>query len=132
MKAQQSYTKSFIGYTSQPLTILQRMCSSCQLTHVEPEFCSPANAEVLDDGTTEEMSEAKAIGLRFAIMAAVVLVATLSFQILGSVESIVGAECSMSSSMLLPAFFYLRYDANSAMQNLCFVTCLAPVLAQAE
>ena len=54
------------------------------------------------------MSKAKSIGLRFGIMAVVVLVAALSFQVLGSVESIVGAVCSMSSSMLLPAFFFLR------------------------
>ena len=54
------------------------------------------------------MSEAKAIALRFGIMTVVVLVATVAFEVLGSVESIVGAVCSMSSSMLLPAFFYLR------------------------
>jgi len=64
---------------------------------------------VADDGTVEEMSQAKAISLRFGIMAVVVLVAALSFEFLGSVESIVGAVCSMSSSMLLPAFFFLRY-----------------------
>ena len=78
-----------------------------KVKHLRSSF--DANAEIFDDGTTEEMSEAKAIGLRFAIMAVVVLVATVSFQVLGSVESIVGAVCSMSSSMLLPAFFYLRY-----------------------
>lgn len=66
-------------------------------------------AEVADDGTVEEMSQTKAIGLRFGILAVVVLVAALSFEFLGSVESIVGAVCSMSSSMLLPAFFFLRY-----------------------
>lgn len=54
------------------------------------------------------MSNAKAISVRFGIMAVVALVAALSFQVLGSVESIVGAVCSMSSSMLLPGFFYLR------------------------
>ena len=61
-----------------------------------------------DDGTVEEMSNAQAISVRFGIMAVVALVAALSFQVLGSVESIVGAVCSMSSSMLLPGFFYLR------------------------
>ncbi|KAL3159919.1 hypothetical protein ABBQ38_010314 [Trebouxia sp. C0009 RCD-2024] len=64
--------------------------------------------EAADDGTVEEMSNAQAISVRFGIMAVVVLVAALSFQVLGSVESIVGAVCSMSSSMLLPGFFYLR------------------------
>ena len=54
------------------------------------------------------MSNAKAISMRFGIMAVVAVVAALSFQVLGSVESIVGAVCSMSSSMLLPAFFFLR------------------------
>ena len=70
-------------------------------------------AETADDGTLEEMSTSKAIALRFGIMTAVVLVAALSFQVLGSVESIVGAVCSMSSSMLLPAFFFLRYPGRS-------------------
>ncbi|DBB09681.1 hypothetical protein WJX82_002703 [Trebouxia sp. C0006] len=64
--------------------------------------------EVADDGSVEEMSQAKAISLRFGILAVVVLVAALSFEFLGNVESIVGAVCSMSSSMLLPAFFFLR------------------------
>ena len=72
-------------------------------------------AEVADDGTVEEMSQTKAIGLRFGILAVVVLVAALSFEFLGSVESIVGAVCSMSSSMLLPAFFFLRY-----FSQMCF------------
>ena len=64
--------------------------------------------EAADDGSVEEMSNAKAISMRFGIMAVVALVAALSFQVLGSVESIVGAVCSMSSSMLLPGFFFLR------------------------
>lgn len=67
-----------------------------------------AYVEAADDGSMEEMSNANAISLRFGIMAVVALVAALSFQVLGSVESIVGAVCSLSSSMLLPAFFYLR------------------------
>ena len=48
------------------------------------------------------------MAVRFGIMALVVLVAVLAFDVLGSVESIVGAVCSMTSSMLLPAFFFLR------------------------
>lgn len=65
-------------------------------------------AEVSDDGAVESVSQGKAIAVRFCIMGVVVLVAVLAFDVLGSVESIVGAVCSMSSSMLLPAFFYLR------------------------
>ena len=63
------------------------------------------------------MSETKAIALRFGIMAVVVMVATVAFEVLGSVESIVGAVCSMSSSMLLPAFIYLRYMQKRSEQN---------------
>ncbi len=80
-------------------------------------------AEVADDGSVEEMSQAKAISLRFGIMAVVALVAALSFEFLGNVESVVGAVCSMSSSMLLPAFFFLRYNV---MANLiCPVNMLS-------
>ena len=64
------------------------------------------------------MSQGKAVAVRFGIMALVVLVAALAFDVLGSVESIVGAVCSMSSSMLLPAFFFLRcaYDMEVVQQ----------------
>ena len=79
-------------------------------------------AEVADDGSVEEMSQAKAISLRFGTMAVVALVAALSFEFLGNVESIVGAVCSMSSSMLLPAFFFLRYNV---MASLCTVNMLS-------
>lgn len=68
--------------------------------------------ELADDGTVEAMSQGKAVAVRFGIMALVVLVAALAFDVLGSVESIVGAVCSMTSSMLLPAFFFLRYVCN--------------------
>lgn len=81
-----------------PLTILHTFQFDLQLAFVE----------AADDGTVEEMSNAKAISVRFGIMAVVAVVAALSFQVLGSVESIVGAVCSMSSSMLLPGFFFLR------------------------
>lgn len=62
-----------------------------------------------DEGSVEATSQGKAVAVRFGIMALVVLVAVLAFDVLGSVESIVGAVCSMTSSMLLPAFFFLRY-----------------------
>ena len=76
-----------------------------------------------DDGSVEEMSQAKAVSLRFGIMAFVALVAALSFDFLGNVESIVGAVCSMSSSMLLPAFFFLRYDVMA--NQICAVNMLS-------
>lgn len=77
------------------------------------------------------MSQAKAVSLRFGIMAIVVLVAALSFEFLGNVESIVGAVCSMSSSMLLPAFFFLRYNAmaNQICQNMLSSAQVHPVAA---
>jgi len=78
---------------------------------------------VADDGSVEEMSQAKAISLRFGILAVVVLVAALSFEFLGNVESIVGAVCSMSSSMLLPAFFFLRYNVTA--NQICPVNMLS-------
>jgi len=88
-------------------------------------------AEVADDGSVEEMSQAKAVSLRFGIMAVVALVAALSFEFLGNVESIVGAVCSMSSSMLLPAFFFLRYNGKSDLpcEHAQIGTTCHPVLA---
>ena len=80
-------------------------------SHFRACFCISTHglAEVADNVTVEEMSQAKGVSLRFGIMAVVVLLAALQFQFLGNMESIVGAVCSMSSSMLLPAFFSLRY-----------------------
>lgn len=43
-------------------------------------------------------------------MALVMFVAVLAYDVLSSVESIVGAVCSMTSSMLLPAIFFLRCE----------------------
>ena len=90
------------------------MCSMLSPQHAAQNLSTMglyAFSEAADDGTIEEMSCAKAIIVRFGIMAVVTVVAALSFQVLGSVESIVGAVCSMSSSMLLPAFFFFRYLA---------------------
>ena len=84
-------------------------------------FFQCAFEEAADDGSVEEMSNAKAISVRFGIMAVVVVVAALSFQVLGSVESIVGAVCSMSSSMLLPGFFFLRYSCTDGPRHACIL-----------
>lgn len=80
-------------------------------THITVGSCkrNAGCAETSDDGSVETPSWGKAVAVRFGIMALVVLVAVLAYDVLGSVESIVGAVCSMTSSMLLPAFFFLRY-----------------------
>ena len=99
---------------------------SCMQAHPSCMHVTSATrglAEVADDGSVEEMSQAKAVSLRFGIMAVVALVAALSFEYLGNVESIVGAVCSMSSSMLLPAFFFLRY--NVIANQICPVNMLS-------
>ena len=61
------------------------------------------------DGSRRFLPPGWAVAMRFLIFGLVLLVAVVTFSVLGSFESILGAACSISSSMLLPALFFYRW-----------------------
>ena len=62
-----------------------------------------------EDGSRRFLPPGWAVAMRFLIFGLVLLVAVVTFSVLGSFESILGAACSISSSMLLPALFFYRW-----------------------
>ena len=60
------------------------------------------------DGSRRILPPGWAVAMRFLIFGLVLLVAVVTFSVLGCFESILGAACSISSSMLLPALFFYR------------------------
>ena len=62
-----------------------------------------------EDGNRRVLPPEWAVAMRFLIFGLILLVAVFTFSVLGSFESILGAACSISSSLLLPALFFYRW-----------------------
>ena len=76
-----------------------------------------------EDGSRRFLPPGWAVAMRFLIFGLVLLVAVVTFSVLGSFESILGAACSISSSMLLPALFFYRWGGLKDCTVVVFVVC---------